>query len=488
MHYHKIWLLLPFLAGFPFSICEQIHEQADTVLGPKDEKLMQIITHKDVDLSPKTIALVKQSDQHRLISSQSRSQSKKKSFGQKMNDAMSGFVIGIIIFILAFPVVTISEGGYLHRLKLLKKAKLLCVDIDQPESGDVENQKPNFLSQCCAYSSVYPEEKSQERLVYTQAKLVSTAAVSDDQFAAISTEKAFLARKVEMYQLEKIHHKDEDGNITNTTERKNWFSIRKEEVENPLFPFESKLNNPFISSLEIKNNTLSTTQIRKVISNAMREPIILKNETQEIEVKNKNYKVEGEYYLYQISKGVDTVGDIRVSWQEGQLDIWSLISGIDDVAHKFKIFEFKEKYKIPFFCCGCCPWPIGAIIGACNQSCFGGLSEIDEIHRGTLTEQDIFAKAEKSSRLMKTVLRFLGFAMFFLGFYLFLNPIAIVSDWIPIIGPLIRLSIGLAAVVVSLVCYFLTLAFAWFYYRPCVTVGLIATASGILAGAYVLTQ
>lgn len=47
----------------------------------------------------------------------------RKNFFGRMKDAIAGVVTGIVLYILAFPIVTIGEGTFVHREYVIKKVK-----------------------------------------------------------------------------------------------------------------------------------------------------------------------------------------------------------------------------------------------------------------------------------------------------------------------------------------------------------------------------
>jgi hypothetical protein len=64
------------------------------------------------------------------------------------------------------------------------------------------------------------------------------------------------------------------------------------------------------------------------------------------------------------------------------------------------------------------------------------------------------------------VLRGVGLVLLAIGFALFMNPIAVLADVIPFLGSIVRMGTGLIAFLLAIVVGTITIAVAWFYYRP----------------------
>ena len=107
------------------------------------------------------------------------------------------------------------------------------------------------------------------------------------------------------------------------------------------------------------------------------------------------------------------------------------------------------------------------------------------VDSGTVSAQQMFDEAQASNTVLTWIVRAVGLVFMIVGFALFLSPLGVVGDVIPVIGSIIRMGTGLVAAIVGIMLGTVTIAIAWFYYRP--LTALIILAIGFLV-AYALTK
>ena len=107
----------------------------------------------------------------------------------------------------------------------------------------------------------------------------------------------------------------------------------------------------------------------------------------------------------------------------------------------------------------------------------GGTIEL--LEPGIHSADAMFQQAQKSNTLLTWVLRVVGFIVMLIGFQLIFAPLSVFADVLPILGSIVGVGTGLIASLVAGVFSFLTIAVAWFVYRPVLSIILIAAAGGI---------
>jgi hypothetical protein len=105
------------------------------------------------------------------------------------------------------------------------------------------------------------------------------------------------------------------------------------------------------------------------------------------------------------------------------------------------------------------------------------------IRIGTLSAETMFAQAQKSNRILTWFLRFLGFFLMMGGLNLMFKPLSVLASVLPILGRIVQAGTGFVAFLVSAPLSFVTIAIAWFVYRPVLSVILLVIAAGIVVGA-----
>jgi hypothetical protein len=99
---------------------------------------------------------------------------------------------------------------------------------------------------------------------------------------------------------------------------------------------------------------------------------------------------------------------------------------------------------------------------------------------GLQSAADMFKQAERENTILTWVLRLVGILVMWLGAFLFLRPLVVVADVVPLIGSVLGAGAGLVALAFTMVGAGIVIAFAWLWYRP--LVALAALALGVVAG------
>jgi hypothetical protein len=90
-------------------------------------------------------------------------------------------------------------------------------------------------------------------------------------------------------------------------------------------------------------------------------------------------------------------------------------------------------------------------------------------------------EAQQSNRILTWLLRLGGFLLMFIGFTLVFKPLSVTADVLPILGSIVGAGTGLVAFLLAAALSLVTIAVAWFVYRPVLGVILIAVAVGLTA-------
>jgi hypothetical protein len=98
---------------------------------------------------------------------------------------------------------------------------------------------------------------------------------------------------------------------------------------------------------------------------------------------------------------------------------------------------------------------------------------------GAQTAAALFQSELNSQALLTWILRFAGFIVLFIGFAATMGILGVLGDVVPFIGSIIRVGTGLIAFLLGLATWTITVAIAWFAYRPVHAVVLLVVAIGI---------
>lgn len=358
-----------------------------------------------------------------------------ESYFSRLGGAIKGVLTGIVIFILAFPLLFWNEGRAVKRARALEAGAESVISV-QSDKVDPKNDG---------------------KLIHTSGDLATEDILTDPQFN-ISQKAIMLSRKVEMYQWkENTSQKKEKqlgGSVKTTTTytySKDWYSspinsskFKEEGHDNPgTFPF-----------------TEQTWYAKKVTMNAFQlsEELIRKvGKRMDFDLP-KDYKAADTHLVsgntIYIPKGEGrnpasepVIGDVRITYQVIYPHMVSIIG------------EQSAKTIVPH-----------AIKG----------DTILLLKDAKATADEMFQDAQDANAMLTWFLRIIGFAMMYIGLSMVLKPLSVLADLIPFIGDLIEVGTGIIAFLVALPLTLITIAIAWLFYRPLIAIPLLIVAGGAI--------
>lgn len=104
---------------------------------------------------------------------------------------------------------------------------------------------------------------------------------------------------------------------------------------------------------------------------------------------------------------------------------------------------------------------------------------LEMVDTGIVPAAEMFEAAKSANIVLTWVLRVVGLFLLFVAFAMIAGPVGVVFDVIPMLGSIARLGTGLIAFVAAILVGSVTIGIAWFWYRPLMTVMIIAIAFGI---------
>lgn len=96
------------------------------------------------------------------------------------------------------------------------------------------------------------------------------------------------------------------------------------------------------------------------------------------------------------------------------------------------------------------------------------------VRAGSVTAGEMFDAAKKGNTILTWVLRGVGALVMLIGFSMLLAPLVTLGDVVPFIGRIIGWGTGVVALFMTLILSSLTIAIAWFWYRPLIAAGVLA--------------
>lgn len=341
------------------------------------------------------------------------------SYGQSVKNSFGGVIFGIILFFVSFVLLWWNEGN--------------CVRLAHKEDFINKN--------AIAVNSNMVNRSNDTKLIATNGSVYTNETLSDSMVTVANALN--LKRTAEMYQwVEQQYtqeHRNSDGSTTKTTTytyEKKWDEVehnsdkfKKPGYNNPKFLYKSKIlsaNSGTMGDFKIDHNQISRIGMYRDVEKL--EPV-------------EGFEIIDSHYYKGHNYSLPEIGDIRISY----------------------------KYV-----------PSGAnisIIGQQNwNNSIGEMATRDGSvylqYDGILSLDDMLNKYKQSNMLLTFGLRFLGFILMYIGLQLLVSPIVTIARFVPflseIIGSISSFLLGAIALILSL----LTIAIAWFMYRPMLTVSL----------------
>lgn len=375
------------------------------------------------------------------MSDDSFSEVSSRSWLSRLTSAIGGVVVGIVLFILSFALLTWNEG------RAIKRAKTL-------EAG---------ATQVVSVASAPVNALNEGRLVHVTGEVTAAGTVGDKAFG-LDVDALKLRRSVEMFQWveeKKSETKQKLGGgeetVTTYSYAKKWVSepvdsssfAKPQGHENPgEFPLETRT---FVGEdIQIGDFGLPESLVDRIDGF---EPLAVEGgDPGALEEKfgHPVHAIEDGFFI-----GSDTsrptVGDLRVRFSQVPAGSYSVVarqSGNDLVA-----------------------FPVGK------------LGEIEMIQPGNVPAEAMFAAEREGNTMLTWLLRLVGFLVMAFGLNLIMSPLAVLASVVPFLGWIVESGIGFITFALALPLSLVTISVAWLAYRPLVAIPLIvlAIASAVFA-------
>ncbi len=99
---------------------------------------------------------------------------------------------------------------------------------------------------------------------------------------------------------------------------------------------------------------------------------------------------------------------------------------------------------------------------------------------GVKSAEEILLSDKKANAMATWLLRLLGFLLMYGGLKKVFGPLGVLADVLPFLGSLVRMGTGLLSFLIALPCSLVTIAIAWIVYRPVLGIILLVIAVGAI--------
>ena len=366
----------------------------------------------------------------------------KQSWFQRTGNAFQNMVIGILLFIAAFPLLFWNEGRAVRRAKSLDEGakNVVSVVADTVEVGN------------------------EGVLVHFTGEATTTDILTDSDFS-LSVNAIKLSRNVEMYQWTEDSESETKEKLGGGTETTTTYTYKKDWADSLVdsSDFEEPIGHENPANMAYDDKTFEASTVT-VGAYKLSETLISRMNYYEDHQPDDgnlssiltsslltNAEISGKYIYIGNNPNAPEVGDLRISFAVVNPTNVSIIGQ--------QMGETVTAYK--------------AKAG----------SDILLLQRGTVDAESMFETAQQQNTLILWVLRIVGLVMMYAGLMTILKPLAVTGSVIPLLGNIVEGLLGVVAGLIALALTLVTVSIAWLFYRPLLGGALLIAGIALIAGA-----
>ena len=361
-----------------------------------------------------------------------------------MGGAIGGIVIGLVLFVAAFPVIFWNESRAVRTFESLQEGQGAVISVDA--------------------SSV--NTANEGALVHVTGSVVVPGELSDPVFAVRASNALRLRRTVEMYQWRESSRTETRTTVGGGEERVTTYSYERVWSRNLINSdrFHNNIDHVNPSAMPYDDTTvdqpdallgafaLNTRQIQ-AFTNFERTHVGAEELTASGVDGLRAH--DGQFYRGE-NPTSPQIGDARIRFEIVPANQASVVAA--QVGSGFAPFVTSNRNQLEF------------------------------IRPGVATADEIFEDAIATNRLLTWGLRFAAYLMLIIGLSLVLKPLAIASDILPFLGRIVRGGLGLVSFAVVTPLFLLAVAIAWVAARPVLGISLLVLVGVASTGAFILLR
>ena len=357
----------------------------------------------------------------------------------RIGGALTGIVIGAVLFMAAFPVLFWNEGRAVRRYQTLNEGAGTVISLPEARvSAEYDGQ-----------------------LVHVSGEATTDEIVTDPEFG-VAVNAIKLQRKAEMYQWKenkKRRTKKKLGGgkktVTTYSYSKSWSSSL---ISSSSFKKPDGHQNP--ASMPYRSEEFVAAEVflgefklpRSLVGKINKSAILPVADLADIDdLPNADFHGSGIYFGDNPS--APQIGDLRITYH--------IVAPTEVSIVAQQIGQSLEPYRAQA----------------------GGT--IHMLNLGMVGAENMFQQAQRSNVMWTWIFRLGGFILMLIGVAMILRPLAVIADVIPFLGSIVGAGTGLLSFLIAAPFAFLTVAVAWLRYRPVIGISFVILAT-VAAGIFFL--
>lgn len=363
-----------------------------------------------------------------------------QSWGDRLMKSIGGVLVGLLLFLISFPLLFWNEGRAVQTAKSLEEGQSAVVSV---AADKVDAAKEGKLVHLTGTS------KTEDKL--------------KDPAFPVEVNAIKLHREVEIYQWVETKHTKEEKLTGGGTRTITTYTYAKEWESKPINSDDfDEAGHHNIGEMKYQNEDLAAGTVTLGAFTLSAEQVSKLNHTEALQVEAAAAKgieggraAEGGVYIG-ANPASPAIGDMRVKWQVVKVGPTSVV-GVQ-TGNSFT--------------------PYKASAG----------DEVLLVKESTMTAAQMFQAAQDENTMMTWILRFIGWLMMFFGLLMVFKPISVFGDVIPFFGSMLGAGLGLFSFMLASGLSLLTVAIAWVVYRPVLGVLMLVAAGGVIFGLIKLSK
>jgi len=362
-----------------------------------------------------------------------------QSYGNRVGGACKGMVAGIIFGIAGIALLSWNEGNSVRQYKALNEGLKAVIDVP--------------------ITSVAPENEG--KLIHFIGDAESSDTISDSLFGVAPPNILKLKRNVEMYQWVEKKSSQTQKNAGGSTTTKTTYTYDKAWmstiVDSSSFGKAEGHTNPSSMTYQAQNIvadpiTVGSFTMSQAVTNKMNwfkdmKSALSVDDITDESTRSQAKKIDNGFFFGNDSKSPE-VGDTRVSFETVPEQTISVVAR--QTSDSLSAYISKS----------------------------GGTVLL--VEPGTHDAAEMFKHANDALKAQTWLLRFLGFILIFAMFQLLTKPLETMANIFPCVGNLSGAGSALISFVAAAAISLVTIAIAWFFYRPFFSVCLFGVVGGLI--------
>lgn len=361
-----------------------------------------------------------------------------KSWWERIREAFAGIAIGFVLIAGGIFLLFWNEGRAVVTAKSLAEG-----------AGLVQEAQPDRL-----------DATLQGKLVHVSAAVRLLGQPSDTEFG-VSAPGLRLVRHVEMYQWKENKTSETQKRLGGGEETVTRYSYRRDWSDRPIrsdgFRQPGGHANPAMPiqgvTFRAPSAMLGAYAIQPDQLDGIGTTAPLRLDSRQLDAFSNRFGRRAQLVENRIFLGADPgspqIGDLRISYSVATLDRASIVAA----QSGNRLTPYRTEAGRDLF-----------------------LKQ-----EGDTPAAEMFRDAQRSNTILTWVLRAAGLAVLFIGFRMLFRIASVLADVVPLFGSIVAFGLGLVALALAIVVGALTISIAWFYYRPLVSV-LILAGGAMVAG------